>query len=623
LCGAVEHPYAEGNIPAPDVTRQQLTEKRGEAKRVADAIADVKIKQARTGKDLEQVVAAQKEHSKNIESLKASLDQICEGLSVDASDPDLGKKLEGLQQENDKALKRASEVVQTAESLEKELSGLREALDQAKEEVVKAERESQATAHKKDSAVKLLDRLNKEEETLRVERERYIKVLQGELEFFGVEALTFETLDELQVKLTQRRDQWVSLQREKSELDKKFAELEQQTSHQAEQIQKADDELVKQRELLRSMLKEQDALRAERRELFGEKNPEDEEICMMASVHAAERALEAAREKMVAKNQELGKLKSGIEALEKAITARDVQLKDQEEIFLLRIREAKFADEETFKMAQLPEEERKTLAEQSQKLADEQAWLVSKAREKTEMYAAEQQKQMTEQPRDELEVELTTLGATQKELQQEIGAFRQKLQSNEELKQKQKERAEAIDAQKRECSRWDQLHALIGSADGKKYRNFAQGLTFEIMIGHANRQLQQMTDRYLLIRDDEQPLDLNVIDNYQAGEVRSTKNLSGGESFIVSLSLALGLSQMASKNVRVDSLFLDEGFGTLDEEALETALETLGSLQQDGKLIGVISHVQALKERIGTQIQVVPSTGGRSIVVGPGCSKLP
>jgi exonuclease SbcC len=298
-------------------------------------------------------------------------------------------------------------------------------------------------------------------------------------------------------------------------------------------------------------------------------------------------------------------------------------LKDQEEIFLLRIREAKFADEETFKMAQLPEEERKTLAEQSQKLADEQAWLVSKAREKTEMYAAEQQKQMTEQPRDELEVELTTLGATQKELQQEIGAFRQKLQSNEELKQKQKERAEAIDAQKRECSRWDQLHALIGSADGKKYRNFAQGLTFEIMIGHANRQLQQMTDRYLLIRDDEQPLDLNVIDNYQAGEVRSTKNLSGGESFIVSLSLALGLSQMASKNVRVDSLFLDEGFGTLDEEALETALETLGSLQQDGKLIGVISHVQALKERIGTQIQVVPSTGGRSIVVGPGCSKLP
>ena len=163
---------------------------------------------------------------------------------------------------------------------------------------------------------------------------------------------------------------------------------------------------------------------------------------------------------------------------------------------------------------------------------------------------------------------------------------------------------------------------MIGSTDGKKYRNFAQGLTFEMMIGHANRQLQKMTDRYLLARDDSQPLELNVVDNYQAGEIRSTKNLSGRESFIVSLSLALGLSHMASKNVRVDSLFLDEGFGTLDEEALDTALETLAGLQQDGKLIGVISHVPALKERISTQIQVTPQTGGRSQISGPGCGRL-
>lgn len=143
-----------------------------------------------------------------------------------------------------------------------------------------------------------------------------------------------------------------------------------------------------------------------------------------------------------------------------------------------------------------------------------------------------------------------------------------------------------------------------------------------MMIGHANRQLQKMTDRYLLVRDAAQPLELNVVDNYQAGEIRSTKNLSGGESFIVSLSLALGLSHMASKNVRVDSLFLYEGFGTLDEEALDTALDTLSSLQKDGKMIGVISHVQALKERISTQIQILPLVGGRSLVEGPGCEKL-
>jgi exonuclease SbcC len=124
------------------------------------------------------------------------------------------------------------------------------------------------------------------------------------------------------------------------------------------------------------------------------------------------------------------------------------------------------------------------------------------------------------------------------------------------------------------------------------------------------------------VSDEEKPLELNVVDNYQAGEIRTTRNLSEGESFIVSLTLALGLSRMASRRVRVDSLFLDEGFGTLDEEALENALETLSGLHQDGKLIGIISHVPALKERIPTQITVSPVSGGRSTLAGPGCSRV-
>jgi DNA repair protein SbcC/Rad50 len=175
-----------------------------------------------------------------------------------------------------------------------------------------------------------------------------------------------------------------------------------------------------------------------------------------------------------------------------------------------------------------------------------------------------------------------------------------------------------IDAQQSTYNKWFALNQLIGSADGKKFRNFAQGLTFELMVSHANQQLSKMSDRYLLIRDENQPLELNVIDNYQAGEIRTTKNLSGGESFIVSLALALGLSHMSSRKVRVDSLFLDEGFGTLDEDALDTALETLASLRQDGKLIGVISHVAAFKDRINTKILVHPGRGGKSTISGPG-----
>jgi exonuclease SbcC len=207
-------------------------------------------------------------------------------------------------------------------------------------------------------------------------------------------------------------------------------------------------------------------------------------------------------------------------------------------------------------------------------------------------------------------------------LQETIAGLKQQLMNNKTAMASIQDKQATISARKKECARWDKLHALIGSADGKKFRNFAQGLTFELMVSHANHQLEKMTDRYLLMRDTTLPLALNVVDNYQAGEIRSTKNLSGGESFIVSLTLALGLSKMASRKVRIDSLFLDEGFGTLDEDALETALETLSGLHQEGKLIGIISHVGALKERIQTQISVTPLSAGKSALSGPGCTKV-
>lgn len=208
------------------------------------------------------------------------------------------------------------------------------------------------------------------------------------------------------------------------------------------------------------------------------------------------------------------------------------------------------------------------------------------------------------------------------ELRNIIPNIQQKLNENTAAKNRLKEKQTLIHAQKKECEHWDKLHSLIGSADGKKFRNFAQGLTFELLISHANRYLEKMTDRYLLIRDQNVPLELNVVDNYQAGEVRPTKNLSGGECFIVSLTLALGLSRMSSRKVRVDSLFLDEGFGSLDEDTLETALDVLSGLHHQGKLICVISHVPALNERISCQLKVWPSYGGKSVVIGPGCRQI-
>jgi DNA repair protein SbcC/Rad50 len=223
---------------------------------------------------------------------------------------------------------------------------------------------------------------------------------------------------------------------------------------------------------------------------------------------------------------------------------------------------------------------------------------------------------------NELISEKNLLTEQNRNLLEEIGSLKRELKHNLEAKDKYIEKTKFIEAQYKEYERFDKLHSLIGHSEGKKYRDFVQTLSFEMVIHHANKQLQTMFDRYLLIMDKNMPLELNVIDNYQAAEIRSTKNLSGGESFIISLALALGLSKIVSSKVNVDSLFLDEGFGTLDSEALEIALETLSNLKQTGKLIGIISHMDALKERIPTQIKVESISGGRSILSGAGVKKI-
>jgi exonuclease SbcC len=309
-------------------------------------------------------------------------------------------------------------------------------------------------------------------------------------------------------------------------------------------------------------------------------------------------------------------------ALTERVQQIAADLKNQEPGFKIKVQAAGFFSEEQFLSARLPADERETLEKKAKALDDRHTDLAARQKDREQRLAGETARQVTDKTMAQLEPQVRECETALKQLTDTLAGLNHQLRQNLAARERIREKQAAVKSQKTECERWEKLHDLIGSADGKKYRNFAQGLTFELMVSHANRQLEKMTDRYLLIRDDAQPLELNVVDNYQAGEIRSTRNLSGGERFIVSLTLALGLSKMASRKVRVDSLFLDEGFGTLDEELLETALETISGLHQEGKLIGVISHVSALKERIRTQITISPVSGGKSILAGPGCRKI-
>lgn len=184
-----------------------------------------------------------------------------------------------------------------------------------------------------------------------------------------------------------------------------------------------------------------------------------------------------------------------------------------------------------------------------------------------------------------------------------------KLQADIRLKAQQQALLDEQLKQKDSAEQWAMLNKLIGSADGSKFRTFAQGLTLDNLVYLANKEMADLHQRYQLQRNIDEPLALQVIDLWQANAVRDVKTLSGGESFLVSLGLALALSNLVSHKTQIESLFLDEGFGTLDANTLEIALDALERLNATGKLIGVISHVEALKERINKQIHVSKGSG--------------
>ncbi len=185
------------------------------------------------------------------------------------------------------------------------------------------------------------------------------------------------------------------------------------------------------------------------------------------------------------------------------------------------------------------------------------------------------------------------------------------LRQDDERKAKTAELQENIAVQDAKTRIWNQLDQLIGSADGKKFRNYAQQFTLDVLLGYANRHLADLSRRYRLERVKD-TLALMVVDQDMGDEFRSVHSLSGGESFLVSLALALGLASLSSSRVRVESLFIDEGFGSLDADTLRVAMDALDNLQAQGRKVGVISHVQEMTERIGIQIQVRRQSGGQS-----------
>lgn len=277
--------------------------------------------------------------------------------------------------------------------------------------------------------------------------------------------------------------------------------------------------------------------------------------------------------------------------------------------WLQALQDSPFADVQAFHNACLPEAERQQLQQLQQTLADgvqRTATLLAQARERqTQLH----QQALTDRTSDAVQTELETLEQQRDDLVSQLGATEARLADDDTHRSTQHQLLQAIAQQEQDYELWQRLNGLIGSKEGDKFRKFAQGLTLDHLLHLANQHLARLHERYTLRRKASGELELEIVDSWQGDVARDTRTLSGGESFLVSLSLALALSDLVSHKVSIDSLFLDEGFGTLDSDTLETALAALDVLNASGKMIGIISHVEALKERIPVQIHVDKAGG--------------
>jgi exonuclease SbcC len=521
--------------------------------------------------------------------------------------------------EIDEKINFLTQLIQQAEELEQSIKLCEESEKESRQALVNSEKLTLNALNAKNQTEKDLVECEKQKGLLSSDLNMRKKTARDQLAKFGVQEILELNVLQLLDNLKTRLNNWTVKEKEHQTFEKQYNDLKNEVKSLEVVIDSLKASSTEQKNILKNANEEYASIYANRIELFDEKNVDEEEIKIEKRVSDAEKEQSRMQDELNKFIRDSEAIQTRVDELNKKISSREALLTTSENEFIQALKQVNFSNEAVYLNHTLSVEERNRLNQRAKELDTEKTRLDTTIMDRKKRYAAEKDKKMTDSSLHELKSSLEEYSKDIKQIQERITALSFELKNHDENKQRFECKKILMEKQQSECHRMDKLHCLIGSSDGKKYRNFAQGLTFELMVNHANKQLEKMTDRYVLIRDDAQPLELNVVDNYQAGEIRTAKNLSGGESFIVSLALALGLSKMASKKVRVDSLFLDEGFGTLDDEALETALETLGELQQEGKVIGVISHVQALKERISTQIHVQPISGGRSAIRGPGC----
>ncbi|SEJ81042.1 exonuclease SbcC [Pseudomonas linyingensis] len=599
VCGSEEHPWHQ-----PDALLQALaSQDEDEAQRAQQQVERLKEQRAELaadykalGQQLEQLGNEQTQLKADLQKLDASLAAHAD-LLVQPTEQRaawLEQQLTSLRQRIDTAEQRQARLLalqQQAEQLQQRWQQARDASQNAT-----AQLEQQRQHLQRDGA------------QLAAELQSFTGLLPAELlaRWPEAPAPTFMQLDRQVGDRLQQLQQQAELDEEHQQRQTALENERLQQAHRQQTLQAYSARLVELQARQQSTL-------ASLRQSLGEQPSagvwqqrlEQAVISARTAEQTCAGALNAAREQRVKLAGEGDHLRQRQQALRQERDNLAVELA------AWRTRHPQLDDTTLAALLVRPAGELAELRQRLQQASEALAQCQVRLDERSQQLAAHQAKQAEAPEPAVLEQALSEQQQRCDQAEQHSVEVRAALVEDDRHRTQSRELLERIAAAQAEHLRWGRISALVGSADGATFRKIAQGYNLDLLVQHANLQLRQLAKRYRLQRGGS-ALGLLVLDTEMGDELRSVHSLSGGETFLVSLALALGLASMASSKLRIESLFIDEGFGSLDPESLQLAMDALDNLQAQGRKVAVISHVQEMHERIPVQIRVQRQGNGAS-----------
>lgn len=434
--------------------------------------------------------------------------------------------------------------------------------------------------------------------------------------------IRMEEVDALLAELEKKNLYWKKAQERINEVEKYLDTDRSNQGQLKEGLEQAQSRLDDANSKVEESRKNLSALDAKRKELFGEKSVDEERKNARERRDNAEHFANEARLVEQQKRETKVALDKSIADLNTHIAETEPKLAGLQTLFLENLSSKNFADEQEFLAAKLPESERKSLQQSQKRIEEKLTAAQTSVKNFNDQLVEHQQKRNFEESEDVAKQNRDTVKTQLNECTVNLATWTEQKKNDAQLRQKFNDMQAELSALKSKRADWEQMQRWFNgnrleTGNGDVFVKFIQTITLRNLLKIANGYLRDMFPRYEMVTEPN-TLNIQLVDHDNSDAVRPIDNISGGEGFLVSLSLALGISTLASRNVRIDSMFLDEGFGTLDSKMLQETVIVLQKMQQEkGKLLGVITHVDLVKSELPTHIEVTPN-GGHSVLSGAG-----